>query len=393
MKTKVAVLGLLFLASLSGVELGAVRYNALFGGTYPGVQLPDEEPDCWFSFAEKQAAAFVETPSSLGLNMVDWNAQGQLMEYYPKGTHSIPGGSEVVTAHLYNAVRDNNNKITGWTEIRHYSKSQNTYVFRVSNVKYDFSGKVLYGYRVDFPPSVPGILISGTITTQTGAGILGVAVTGQPADFPSTVHTTSTGFYEIAVPALWSGMLTPTLENYRFTPTSKSYSSVTQPRTNQNFTGTPIVYVTISGVIQDSEGIEVAGVSLEGFTEAVTTDASGVYSGRVESGTTPVIRPVKACYAFTPEQRTYNTIGSSLVNQDYTGTRTGIVPDVKGKPLDQTQADIAAAGLSPGCCISHSARQRRPERWCGKARRQVYVPGSPARCIWQSRWYSRQRVH
>ena len=42
MKTKVAALGLLFLAVLSSGELGAIRYNALFGGTYPGVQLLDE---------------------------------------------------------------------------------------------------------------------------------------------------------------------------------------------------------------------------------------------------------------------------------------------------------------------------------------------------------------
>ena len=258
-------------------------------------------------------------------------------------------GNETVTAHLFNAVRNANNKITGWTEIRFYGKSQRLYVFTVSGIRYDInSGIVLSGYGVNFTVNALGVKVSGSVTTSSGTGIADVAVMGQSTDFQSTVRTNANGFYEIVVPSGWGGNLTPALENYRFTPTSKSYSSVTQPRTNQNFTGTPIVYVTISGVIQDSEGIGVTGVSLEGFPEAVTTDASGVYSGRVESGTTPVIRPVKACYAFTPEQRTYDTISMSLVNQDYMAAPLKRVPNIIGKTWAQADADIAAAGLYPG---------------------------------------------
>jgi hypothetical protein len=345
MKAKVTVWGLMFLAGLSGTELEA-RYVAKFGGTSPGVQIPEETPDCWFSFAEKQAVSFVQTPGILySPELVGWNAQGQLTEYFRTGTHTVSGGSESVTAHLFDAVRNGKNQITGWTEIRYYSKSQRTYMFQVSGVLYTGDGVVLNNYKV---AGVTRILLSGTILTPTGTGIAGVTVTGQSAGFQSAAHTSSAGFYEIAVPTPWAGTLTPTLENTRFEPASKSYSSVTQNLINQNFTGTQIFYLTISGVIQDSGGVGVAGVALDGFLEPVTTDASGVYSGRVESGTTPVIRPVSACYAFTPEWRIYADIDVSRIHQDFSAARTGIVPNVVGKTWEQADADILAAGLLPG---------------------------------------------
>lgn len=75
--------------------------------------------------------------------------------------------------------------------------------------------------------TAPTITISGRITNSSGQGISGVSIGG--------TTTNSTGNYSITVSAGYSGTLTPILNAHAFSPTSRSYSSITTNQINQDY--------------------------------------------------------------------------------------------------------------------------------------------------------------
>jgi len=53
---------------------------------------------------------------------------------------------------------------------------------------------------------------------------------------PKTVTSGAGGSYSIGVPPNWSGTVTPSLTGYTFTPSSRSYETITADQTNENYT-------------------------------------------------------------------------------------------------------------------------------------------------------------
>ncbi len=77
--------------------------------------------------------------------------------------------------------------------------------------------------------------ISGYVRTSEGAGIEDVLVFAYNGGGTDT--TNMDGFYEVTVPALWSGVVVPSKDNWNFEPASTSYAEVMSDVSEQNYIG------------------------------------------------------------------------------------------------------------------------------------------------------------
>jgi predicted outer membrane repeat protein len=157
-------------------------------------------------------------------------------------------------------------------------------------------------------------VISGHIQTSGGTAISGVVMNG----LPGSPSTDGSGDYSASVDSGWSGTVTPTKDDYVFSPTSRPYSNVTSDQTNQDYTGTPTY--TISGYVRTSGAVGISGVTMGGLPPGTTTNPSGYYSAIVNEGWSGTVTPSLAGYTFSPPSTTYPSVSSDQTNQDYTGT-------------------------------------------------------------------------
>ena len=160
--------------------------------------------------------------------------------------------------------------------------------------------------------------ISGTVKTEGGIGIEGVTITFSEEE--GTANTGSDGGYSHQVSYGWSGTATPSKAGHVFSPSSRTYTSVTSDRTDQDYTAT-VVYA-ISGSVKTGGGVGIEGVEITFSAEQGTaiTDAEGNYSHIVVEEWSGTATPSKTCYAFTPSSLTYTNVISDQIDQDYTGT-------------------------------------------------------------------------
>ena len=77
-------------------------------------------------------------------------------------------------------------------------------------------------------------LISGYVLTAEGMGVKGVLVSADNDGGSDT--TDSEGYYELLVPDGWSGTVTPSRNDWKFNPASRSYNNVTEDQPNKNYT-------------------------------------------------------------------------------------------------------------------------------------------------------------
>jgi hypothetical protein len=88
------------------------------------------------------------------------------------------------------------------------------------------------------------VIISGRVTTFEGMAIPGVTING----LPDTPITDATGFYSAKVSSGWSGIATPNLVGYAFTPPSVTYMHVSVDTPNQNYFGRTATAVSATNV-------------------------------------------------------------------------------------------------------------------------------------------------
>ncbi len=160
--------------------------------------------------------------------------------------------------------------------------------------------------------------ISGTVKTEGGIGLEGVTITF--SDEQGTATTGSDGSYSHQVSYGWSGTATPSKIGYIFSPSSRTYTSLTSDQTDQDYTAT-VVY-TISGSVKTGGGVGIEGVEItfSAGQGTATTDSEGGYSHVVVEGWSGQATPFKTCYTFSPSSRTYTNVISNQSGQDYTGT-------------------------------------------------------------------------
>ncbi|MCE1229624.1 MAG: multicopper oxidase domain-containing protein [Firmicutes bacterium] len=149
----------------------------------------------------------------------------------------------------------------------------------------------------------PVAIISGTVTPALAG------VTIQLSNGGGSAVTDNAGAYSIAVSSGWTGVATPVLAGYIFSPASRNYSNVVADQPGQNYTATAVV--TISGAV--TNGVTpVAGVNVAASTgETTVTDANGLYSLTLTAPWSGTITPTKANFAFTPAVQTYSAISSN----------------------------------------------------------------------------------
>jgi uncharacterized delta-60 repeat protein len=160
--------------------------------------------------------------------------------------------------------------------------------------------------------------ISGTVKTEAEIGLEGVTITFSGEQ--GTATTDSEGSYSHQVSYGWSGEATPSKTGYIFSPSSRTYNSLTSDQTEQDYTAT-VVY-TISGSVKTGGGVGIEGVEItfSAGQGTATTNSEGSYSHLVIEGWSGDATPSKTCYTFSPSSRTYTNVVSDQSGQDYTGT-------------------------------------------------------------------------
>jgi outer membrane protein assembly factor BamB len=168
--------------------------------------------------------------------------------------------------------------------------------------------------------------ISGYVRDIGGAGMAGVSVSADSGGGSDT--TDSSGYYEITVPYLWSGSVTPSRVGWGFTPPSRPYSNVAADQISQDYTAFQPV---ISGYVRDATGSASVGVLVSAGDGggSDTTDATGYYEVTVPYNWSGTVTPSKEDWGFTPASRSYGGVVSDRTSQDYTAFQPWIAGYVK----------------------------------------------------------------
>jgi uncharacterized repeat protein (TIGR02543 family) len=188
-------------------------------------------------------------------------------------------------------------------------------------------------------------LISGQI--MYGAlPLAGVTMTG----LPGNPVTSAQGKYMVAVSPGWSGTVTPLLEGYAFSPTSRTYTGVGSSLENEDYTAS--LGHAVSGTIT-LNGSTLQGVTMYGLPGNPKTKANGSYISWVADGWSGTVTPDLAGYSFDPISRSYTNVTADQTGQNYTALTGGslyistdyLPGGTKGVPYDFTLA--AANGTEP----------------------------------------------
>jgi len=155
-------------------------------------------------------------------------------------------------------------------------------------------------------------------------------------------YTNSLGYYNHVVYNNWMGESSAIGKGYRFEPSIRYYSNITQHYADQSFLGTK---PTISGFCIDSNNEFIEGIELKIFPgdEKCYTDDIGFYSFDVAYNWSGQIVASKPGYIFNPECIEFKNIISSCGNQNYTATLTQI--RITGTIIDENDNPIESVSI------------------------------------------------
>ncbi|HLL72348.1 MAG TPA: FG-GAP-like repeat-containing protein, partial [Pyrinomonadaceae bacterium] len=165
------------------------------------------------------------------------------------------------------------------------------------------------------------LAVRGVVTNEQGGAMAGVRMTlsGGASSYVITAADGSYSFLGLAAGSSYT--LTPSRQNYRFSPEQQIFNELSADQT-VNFTGTLRTY-TIGGAIRDANGVGVGGVTvtLGGAVSAVTTTASdGRYSfPSLAGGGNYTVTPSRLHYGFDPPSRSFTNLGTDRT-ADFTAT-------------------------------------------------------------------------
>ena len=160
--------------------------------------------------------------------------------------------------------------------------------------------------------------ISGHVSTADGAGLQGARVSASNGAGLAT--TDAIGYYGLAVPDGWTGVVTVAKAGFALSPGSRSYDHIVANRDNEDYAAMRQGW-GIGGYIRTATGAGLAEVvvSTSNGGGSATTDSSGYYGLTVPEGWSGTVTPSKAGYAFTPAPRSYDKVTTDQNGQDYTG--------------------------------------------------------------------------
>ncbi len=192
-------------------------------------------------------------------------------------------------------------------------------------------------------PIIPNI--SGTVYLPDGVTPLaGVTMSYVVGGNTKTVNTNALGAYSFNVPYNWGGTVAAFKTGYTFAPATgvnSTYVNVIVNQVSQNYIGTLVTPLTISGTVFLPGGVTpLAGVTLSyvlgGVPKTVTTIANGTYSFAVSNAWSGTVTPSLAGYTFIPLNIPYVNVLANLTAQNYTATPTAPGAFNKTLPLNAT---------------------------------------------------------
>jgi len=156
------------------------------------------------------------------------------------------------------------------------------------------------------------VAISGTVKVGATA-LAGVTLT---ASTGGTTTTDANGAYTFNVPNPYTGILTPSLAGYVFSPASRTYTAITGNQTAQDYAAT--AQLTISGqVTLNAAGLSGVVVSLS-TGQSATTAADGTYSIVVPRPYTGTLTAAKAGSFLAPLSFVYTAVNTDQTAQNFT---------------------------------------------------------------------------
>lgn len=198
--------------------------------------------------------------------------------------------------------------------------AEGNYVVAVSRVNYTFSlaSQAFNNLSADTDFDFTGQLVSYNLSgrvTEGGTGLSGVTVSLSGSQSGSTT-TDANGNYSFTVLAEGNYTLTPSKQNYTFSPANTSFSNLGGNQTAANFTAT-LNRHQISGRATDINGISLpnATMTLSGSQSGTTTtNSQGIYSfTNLPAGGNYTITPTLSGSIFTPSNRTFNALSGDQV--------------------------------------------------------------------------------
>jgi uncharacterized repeat protein (TIGR01451 family) len=163
-------------------------------------------------------------------------------------------------------------------------------------------------------PSLPPV-ISGRITTDDGAPLEGVRMDG----LPSVKWTDGNGEYSVYVGTGWSGTVRPFKAGFTFSPSSRTYTAITEGAPAQDYTGTAKTFLLSGRVTLNGTGLP--GVAMTGLPGDPVTDDIGNYSTFVPFHWSGTVTPSAPGYVFSPALMTYSEVGMDRVEENYLAAR------------------------------------------------------------------------
>ncbi|MHB1457598.1 MAG: hypothetical protein ACYC0V_11855 [Armatimonadota bacterium] len=166
------------------------------------------------------------------------------------------------------------------------------------------------------------VTISGYIRASNGSAVTFAVLSASNSSI--SAYTNSSGYYSLSLHNGWTGTVTPSKSGYVFNPIKRSYSGIKINQTNQNYTASQSLPVTITGYVRTSNGTAVPSVTVSGSENSgsTSTNISGFYSLSVPNGWSGTVTPNKSGYIFNPANRSYSSLRSNQTSQNYTASQS-----------------------------------------------------------------------
>lgn len=222
---------------------------------------------------------------------------------------------------------------------------------------------LLFGLLLSSSNAFAVSVISGLVLNGQGTPYVGCSVAiyqGTSSTPTSTTTTISNGRYYFTNLADGVWTVKPAKEGTTFSPLYRTYTVANSTITEASFTGSEgVTTSTIGGVIKDSGGVAMAGVSVGLYsgtsstaTATTTTTSLGAYSFSNLAAGSWTVKPGKDGTTFSPLYRTY-TAPPSVTDANFTGTATSTTSAISGVIKDAGGATMV--GVSVGLYLGTSS--------------------------------------